>query len=210
MDPGEPDHQFDQHLDDVTVQNVTLSADGLTATVTTSVLAYGTAYTLTLTGITDISESRNALDIDGPISVTAWPPLTVTDVIATSGSAYEVDTFAIGVQLFIDRDYTAIEAPDAYLGLPMIRTAMDDKTLPLGATPCRSRSIAPFGYTSWHPRNRLAQASKASKPKTSTPWAGGQHHLPPIHSRLYRPWDDYPADPPPDQTSGSQHPCTCS
>ena len=45
---------------------------------------------------------------------------------------YEEDIFDIGVRLFVDRNYVAVEAPTEYIGLPMIRTAMDDKSLPLG------------------------------------------------------------------------------
>ena len=116
----------------VSVKQVTLSNDRRTASVSTSDLSYGEAYAVTFTNVTDASQSANGLVIDGSVSVTALPPVTIADLNTTGAATYEIDRFAIGTRLYVDH-HESKKVPEDYLGLPMIRTAMDDKTLPLGS-----------------------------------------------------------------------------
>ena len=53
--------------------------------------------------------------------------VNITNTTAASGQAYQQGTIDVGQLIYIDRSYTFTSIPTAYLSLPYIPTANDDK-----------------------------------------------------------------------------------
>jgi WD40 repeat protein len=58
---------------------------------------------------------------------TPTPANLITNISVANGKAYTRDTVAVGKTLYIDRAYSFVTVPAAYLGREYIRTANDDK-----------------------------------------------------------------------------------
>jgi hypothetical protein len=105
----------------VTVQGVTLADDMTTLTLRTSPLAEGTPYTLTVAKVVDRFD--NPLP-NAPVAFTFARALALT---ATAPAAYVWGKVEPGKPLYADQPTVLTEAPPAYAGLAMLRTADKDK-----------------------------------------------------------------------------------
>ena len=115
-----------------TVEAVTFNEDKTIATLKTSDLAYGKTYTVTLSAAKDASAEGNRLAPE-PVSVTAWPPLKIEGIKATTGKKYELGVVEIGGKIQTDRKDTIKKAPAMFVGLPLLRTPRDEKKNEVGS-----------------------------------------------------------------------------
>lgn len=109
----------------INVTAASLDSDNQSLTLTTSALALGSTYMLTVSDITDRSPNANTGGDQAEFSFSE--ELEVSSLTAASGRAYEfVESIAEGDHVYIDRDYTFTSLGD-YAGMGCIRTANDDK-----------------------------------------------------------------------------------
>ena len=109
----------------ITVDGASLESDETSVVLTTSALALGTTYTLTVSNISDKASSPNTGG--GSMDFAFSGELAITNLTVASGKAYEiVESIAEGDKRYIDRTF-GLESVDDLAGMHYIRTANDDK-----------------------------------------------------------------------------------
>lgn len=111
----------------VTVLSAAMNGDS-TVELTTSDHTDGVTYTLTVNGVTDTAVSPNTIAANSQRSYVYIAQLSVTNVTAQSGEAYQVgEALAIGSTTYIDRNFTYLQIPVSIAGAKYILTANGDK-----------------------------------------------------------------------------------
>ncbi|MCZ7649484.1 MAG: Ig-like domain-containing protein [Planctomycetota bacterium] len=104
----------------------TVSFGNSNAVDTTATFSAPGGYILRLTA----SDSQLSASDEVFVAVDAMPVSSlIANVVASTGTAYEVDTLAAGKLVYVDRAFTFTNVPAAYAGQEFIRTANNDKTV---------------------------------------------------------------------------------
>jgi len=110
----------------ITIYSASLGSDLKMVTLSTSAHDENINYTITISNIRDRASKSNIMP---PTQVTYRfiQELTISNITASSGKSYSLDTLAVGKLQYIDRSYTFSSVPASYDDLKYIRTANDDK-----------------------------------------------------------------------------------
>lgn len=104
-----------------------LDGDTRTVRLTTTALASGLAYTLTVNNILDRATSPNMIAPNSQVSVTYSGSSGSLVVSGASPGNYQWAALDNGVQVYIDRAFTFTAVPQSFRGLDFLRTANNDK-----------------------------------------------------------------------------------
>ncbi|MFP4522070.1 MAG: nucleoside hydrolase-like domain-containing protein, partial [Fibrobacterota bacterium] len=111
----------------ISVSSAVLGSSGKTVSLSVSTLSEGITYTLSVSGVSDVSSAGNTISAGSSSTFSYIAELVITGLSVGSGSAYEWDTLETGKELFIDRDYTFQSVPESYTGEVYLKTANGDK-----------------------------------------------------------------------------------
>ncbi|MCI0437811.1 MAG: hypothetical protein L0177_01615 [Chloroflexi bacterium] len=112
----------------ISVIGASLDAGQTTVTLATTAHLEEGAYTLTVNNVTDTAKAPNTILQDSQRSYSYIASLVISNLSVASGNSYEWATLDVGVQPYVDRDYTFTQVPGELAGLDLLKTANSDKT----------------------------------------------------------------------------------
>jgi len=116
--------------DDIQAQQARLAANGLEATLTTSVHQYNKDYSVTILNIKDRSAAANTIAANATFTyfLTNNNNGNGTHVNGLNPARYVVDSLRVGEAYYIDRPYVIRQVPNSKRNLLWIKTANVDRT----------------------------------------------------------------------------------
>ena len=109
---------------DLVIQSATLSGDGRTVILVTSILQANQQYTVTITNIKDLEQPPNVISQPIVKTFTFYKMFYISDLTPAN---YDTARIKVWDQYYIDRTYEIRSIPTELQGLLWIRTANDDK-----------------------------------------------------------------------------------
>lgn len=112
----------------IEVIDASLDSDRKSVTLTTSTLAEGTTYTLTVNNVRDSSSAANPIASNSSKIFTHSLGLKLTALTVASGKTYAWESgIDPGNQTYLDRAFSYTSVPPEYVSMQYLRTANDDK-----------------------------------------------------------------------------------